>query len=83
MFNNQAAFEVHVKMYGRDAFCISRHRTIGGACRSLASLVANRKRKLNALEQAYVWCARDNHTYALNRARELLSEGYFDGPAYR
>lgn len=83
MFTNQPAFEVHIHLYGGGVFCHTQHRTITGACRSLASVIADRKRTFKALDRAYIWCARDNNTYTLNRARELIAQGYFDGPAYR
>jgi len=83
MFASQPAFEVHIRLYGGDTFCHTQHRTITGACRSLASVIAGRKHRIKALDRAYIWCARDNNTYPLNRARELASQGCFDGPAYR
>lgn len=79
----QYAFEVHIRLYGGDTFCASSHRTITGACRSLASIIAGRKHRVKSLDRAYVWCARDNYTYPLNKARELAEAGHFDSPAYR
>jgi hypothetical protein len=79
MTSHQLPFEVHAKRY-RDphAWTVSQHRSIEAAMTSLRSTIGGRKHRLAGLESAYIWCARDNHSYSLYRAAELSAEGYFD-----
>jgi len=78
--STQKPFEVHVKRYrDQHAWTVSEHRSIMAAMTSLRSTISGRKHRLRDLEQAHIWCARDNRNYSLHRAAELHAEGYFEG----